>query len=229
MKLILTAQEHYDRLAEMGNDLNDPPAALEYMARWDGPAFWKAIGETRGKDVLEIGIGTGRIARQLLQHGCRSLTGLDVSPKTIEVAKSQLSDFSNAKPILADVAEFCQPASFDIACSVLTFMHIQDKAKALENIVNCLRPGGHLVLSIDNASSPIDFGEWMIPLYPWAPERYTQALGSMGCEVDDPIPLIDKWTDPQGKKTETYGQEIAALIKATRTGFQQQGYAELRS
>ena len=216
MKPILTTQEHYDRLAEMGNDLNDPPEALEYMARWDGPPFWKAIGDSREKDILEIGIGTGRIACQLLKHGCRSLTGLDISPKTIEAAKSQLSDFSNTKLILADITEFCQPTSFDIACSVLTFMHIQDKSRALGNIVNCLRPGGHLVVSIDNASDSFDFGEWEIPLYPWAPERYTQVLGSMGCQVDAPIPLIDKWIDPQGKKSETYGQEIAALIKATK-------------
>lgn len=216
MKPILTAREHYDRLAEMGNDLNDPPAALEYMARWDGPAFWKAIGDSREKDVLEIGIGTGRIARQLLNHGCRSLTGLDVSPKTIDVAKSQLSNFSNTKLILADITEFCQPGSFDIACSVLTFMHVQEKVKALENIVNCLRPGGHLVLSIDKASDSFDFGDWMITLYPWAPESYAQVLGSMGCEVDDPIPLIDNWIDSQGKKSEKYGQEIAAVIKATK-------------
>ena len=216
MKPILTAQEHYDRLAEMGNDVNDPPAALEYMSRWDGPPFWNAIGDSREKDILEIGIGTGRIARLILEHGCRNLTGLDISPKTIEVASSRLSNFANAELILADIAEFCQPGSFDIACSVLTFMHIQDKVKALGNIVNSLRPGGYLVLSIDNASDSFDFGDWVIPLFPWAPERYTQVLGSIGCEIADPIPLIDKWIDSHGKKSETYGQEIATLIKATK-------------
>jgi len=108
MKPILTAQEHYDRLAEMGNDLNDPPAMLEYMSRWDGPPFWNAIGDTGEKDILEIGIGTGRVARQLLKLGCRSLTGLDISPRTIEVAESQLCEFSNVKLILADITEFCQ-------------------------------------------------------------------------------------------------------------------------
>lgn len=216
MKPILTAREHYDRLAGMGNDINDPPEALEYMSRWDGPPFWSAVGDSRGKDVLEIGIGTGRIARRILEHGCRSLTGLDVSPMTIEAAESQLSGFENIELILADITEFCQPGSFDTACSVLTFMHIQDKVTALWNIVKCLRPGGHLVLSISNASDSFDFGEWMIPLFPWAPERYAEALGSMGCEVAEPIPLIDKWIDPQGRKSGTYEQKIAAVLKATK-------------
>ena len=151
-----------------------------------------------------------------MRHGCRSLTGLDISPGTIEVAESQLSDFPNRQLIVADVTEFCQPESFDIACSVLTFMHVQDKPKALENIVESLRPGGHLVLSIDRASDSFDFGDWMITLYPWAPERYMRVLASLGCEVADPIPLIDSWIDPQGNKFETYGREIAAVIRATR-------------
>ena len=216
MKPILTAQEHYDRLAGTGNDVSDPPAALAYMSRWDGPPFWNAIGDSRGKDILEIGIGTGRIARRILERGCRSLTGLDISPKTIEVAGSQLRNFANVELILADIAEFRRPESFDIACSVLTFMHVQDKVKALQNIVDSLRPDGYLVLSTENASESFDFGEWTIPLFPWAPERYVHALGSMGCEVAEPIPLIDKWIDPQGRKSETYGQEIAAMIRATK-------------
>ena len=110
MKPILTAREHYDRLARMGNDIDDPPEALEYMARWDGPPFWEAVGDPGGKDVLEVGIGTGRIARQVLERGCRSLTGLDISPETIEIAGTQLSAFPNTKLILADVIDFCQPS-----------------------------------------------------------------------------------------------------------------------
>ncbi len=217
MKPIITTLEHYDRLADMGNGLNDPPAAQEYMSRWDGPSFWKAISDIRGKDVLEVGIGCGRIARQLLKHGCHSLTGLDISPKSIEVARSQLSDFSNLNLILEDITEFCQPASFDIVCSVLTFMHVENKRKALENIVNCIRPGGHIVLSIDNASDSFDFGEWMIQLHPWAPERYAEELNSTGCEEVELIPLIDTWSGPGGQKMETYGEQIATLVKASKT------------
>lgn len=216
MKPTITTQEHYDRLAEMGNGLNDPPTAQEYMTRWDGPPFWNAIGDLREKDVLEVGIGVGRIACQLLKYGCRSLTGLDISPKTIEAARSQLSDFSNVKLILDDITEFCQPASFDIVCSVLTFMHVQDKRKALENIVNSLRPGGHLVLSIDNASDSFDFGDWMVQLHPWAPERYAEALNSIGCVGVGLIPLIDTWLGAEGQKMDTYGEQIATVVKATK-------------
>jgi SAM-dependent methyltransferase len=216
MKPTITAREHYDRLAESGHGRDDPPFMQEYMARWDGPPFWKAIGDVREKDVLEVGIGCSRIARQVLKHGCRSLTGLDISPKTIAAAKADLAEFPNVELVLADINDFVRPESFDAAFSVLTLMHVQDKQRALQNVVDSLCPGGHLVLSIDNASDSLDFGNWTVKLYPWAPERYAQVLSSIGCEVADPIPLIDTWVTPKGKKSETFGQEIATLVKATK-------------
>ena len=216
MKPKLTAREHYDRLAKMGNDINDPPDALSYMARWDGPPFWDAIGDPRGKDVLETGVGTGRLALQLLEKRCRSFTGLDISPLTIEAAGNRLNGFSNVRLILGDISEFRRPCGFDIAYSVLTFMHVQDKAKALENMVGSLRPGGKLVLSLDMASDTFDFGQWEVPLFPWEPELYIQTLESLGCDMSEPIPLVDRWRDSSGGVSDTFGKVIATLISAVR-------------
>lgn len=216
MKPNITAREHYDRLAEMGNGLDDPPFMQEYMARWDGPPFWDALGDLRGKDVLEAGIGIGRIARGILNQGCRSLTGLDVSPKTIELAGEQLGEFSNLELVLKDIAGFRRPESFDAVCSVLTFMHVEDKRKVLENMVDCLRPGGRIVLSIDNASHTLDAGKWTVTLHPWEPERYAEVLSSAGCEEVELTPLMDTWSGPEGERMETYGERIATVIHARR-------------
>ena len=65
MKPSISAGEHYDRLAEAGHGRDDPPCMRQYMARWDGPPFFDAPADPRGKDILEIGVGDGRIARQL--------------------------------------------------------------------------------------------------------------------------------------------------------------------
>lgn len=215
MKQEITAKEHYDRLAESGHGRNDPPLLQQYMARWDGPPFWNTLDDLSGKDVLEIGIGCGRIARQLLKRGCRSLTGLDISPKTIAAAATDLAEFSNIELVNSDITDFTRPNSFDLATSVLTFMHVKDKRRALNNVVDSLRQGGQVVLSIDNASDSIDFGDWTVTLHPWLPEQYADVLAEAGCDVDDPIPLIDTWIDPKGKKSDTYGEAIATIIRAT--------------
>ena len=216
MKPTITAQEHYDRLAESGHGRDDSPAMQQYMARWDGPLFYEALGDLRGKDVLEVGVGCGRVARQVLDRGCRSVTGVDISPKTIASAKGDLADFLNVELVLADISDFTRPDSFDVALSVLTFMHVQNKPLALRNVVDSLRSSGCLVLSIDHASDSLDFGDWRVDLHPWAPQRYAEVLASVGCEVEPLVPLIDTWSKPNGKQSETYGQAIATLVKARK-------------
>ncbi len=216
MKPTISTREHYDRLADAGHGRNDPPFMQEYMARWDGPLFYDALGNLSNADVLEVGIGTGRIAHQILELGCRHLTGLDISPKTLAAAKEDLVGFANLELILVDISEFRRDVSFDVAYSVLTFMHIQDKPKALQNIVASLRPGGCVVLSIDQLSDSIDFGEWTVELAPWLPAQYVAALEGVGCEVAEPAPLIDSWTDPDGKRSDTYGECVATLISGAR-------------
>ncbi|MEA3265895.1 MAG: class I SAM-dependent methyltransferase [Candidatus Fermentibacteria bacterium] len=170
-----------------------------------------------GKDVLEVGIGVGRMARQILKRGCGHLTGLDISPKTIAVAQKDLAEFPNLELTLADITEFRRNLSFDLAYSVLTFMHVEDKPAALENIVASLRPGGSIVLSIDNSSSnSVDFGKWTVAVSRWLPAQYVAALKDLGCDVSDPVPLIDSWISQNGKRSETYGQCVATLIKAVK-------------
>ena len=216
MKPTLSAKAHYDRLAEAGHGRSDPPSLQEYMARWDGPQFYDTLGDLRDADVLEVGVGIGRVARQILERGCRLLTGVDISPGTLAAAKEELAEFSNLELVQADISEFRRERSYDLAYSVLTFMHVEDKPRALENIVASLRPAGRLVLSIDQPSDSIDFGEWTVALSPWLPEQYAAALGQVGCEVAEPVPLIDSWTTPDGKHSDTYGECVATLISGVK-------------
>ena len=131
---IVSTLVHYERLIDEGNDPSeDSPMMQSYMARWDGPAFLKALGDLSGKCVLEVGVGAGRVALQVLRRGCGRLTGVDLSPKTVARARSNLADYRNVELVVGDVGRFVRPESFDVAYSVLTLMHVEDKAKALGN------------------------------------------------------------------------------------------------
>lgn len=57
---------HYDILIENNNDpFRDPPLMQKYMDKWDGQIFIDSMYITKSKKVLEIGIGTGRIAARV--------------------------------------------------------------------------------------------------------------------------------------------------------------------
>ena len=216
---ITSTLDHYQRLIDEGNDPSeDRPMLQSYMARWDGLAFFKGLGDLSGKRVLEVGVGTGRVARQILQRGCSRLTGVDLSPKTVARARSNLSDYGNVELVVDDIGRFVRLESFDVAYSILTFMHVEDKTGALGNIVASLRAGGRVVLSIDHAGEWLDFGNRKVRLHPAGAGDYVSWLQELDCLVEAQIPLIDTWLDGQGQKLETYGQAIATLITATKKG-----------
>ena len=95
-------RSHYDLLIEENNDpFRDPPALRKYMESWDGQVFLDLMELDESKTVLEIGVGTGRLAIKTAGC-CRWLTGIDISPKTIERARENLQHCLNISLICDD-------------------------------------------------------------------------------------------------------------------------------
>ena len=163
----MNVSNHYDLLIEENNDpFNDPPALQEYMNQWDGALFLKSLNLTANKSVLEIGVGTGRIAVKVAPH-CKRLVGVDISPKTIERAKENLKDYSNISFVCADFNTHPFNETFDIIYSSLTMMHFENKQRVISKVDTLLYKGGVFCLSIDkNQSDYIDMGTRKIKIYP---------------------------------------------------------------
>jgi len=159
--------EHYDKLIDENNDpVYDPEQLKEYMDKWDGKVFIDSMKLDKSKTVLEIGVGTGRLAVKTTPL-CRKFFGIDISPKTIDKAKYNLSQHQNAELICADFMTYNFDSVFDVVYSSLTFMHIRDKQKCVNKIYSLLKPKGHFVLSIDkNQNKYIECGDRKIEIYP---------------------------------------------------------------
>lgn len=58
-----SVSHHYDLLIDEGNDpVHDPKSLRDYMDKWDGQGFIDNMELDKNKSVLEIGVGTGRLA-----------------------------------------------------------------------------------------------------------------------------------------------------------------------
>ncbi len=115
--------KHYDLLIDEGNDaFRDPPALQEYMNKWDGRNFIESMALDKKKTVLEIGIGTGRIADKVAPL-CLRFTGIDISPKTIERAIINLNVHNNIDFLCADFLLYPFALTYDVIYSSLTMMH----------------------------------------------------------------------------------------------------------
>ena len=66
---------HYDWLVDENNDpVHDPEPLRTYMDQWDGQPFMDALHLGKEKSVLEIGVGTGRLAVRAAPN-CREFCG----------------------------------------------------------------------------------------------------------------------------------------------------------
>ncbi len=198
--------DHYDRLIDENNDpVFDPQPLKDYMDKWDGQRFVDSMNLDKAKSVLEIGVGTGRLALKVAPL-CSLFVGIDVSSKTISRAIENLSSYTNVNLICDDflLHEFKEP--FDVVYSSLTFMHIKDKQIAINKVAALLKDDGLFVLSIDkNDNKYIDMGVRRIKIYPDNPcmiKKYiTQANLSITSEfeTDFAYVLVSKKPSPVGE------------------------------
>lgn len=178
--------EHYNKLIDENNDpARDPKPLRDYMDKWDGQRFIESMQLDKSKAVLEIGVGTGRIAVKVAPN-CKSLCGIDVSEKTIQRATENLSMYQNIK-LVCDDFMFCKfEAEFDVIYSSLTFMHIQDKSSAIQKIAALLSNNGLFVLSIDkNQNEYIDMGDRRVKIYPDNPNDIRSYLSASKLKIID--------------------------------------------
>lgn len=158
---------HYDLLIDEGNDpVHDPEPLQDYMNKWDGQDFINAMQLDKTKSVLEIGVGTGRLAVRVAPL-CDKFCGIDISPKTVNKAKENLVQYSNVNLICGNFLTHSFLDQFDVIYSSLTFMHIKEKQDAIDKVFMLLKDGGRFILFIDkNQDECIDMGLRKIKIFP---------------------------------------------------------------
>jgi ubiquinone/menaquinone biosynthesis C-methylase UbiE len=101
-----------------------------------------------GKQVLEVGCGTGLILERIAQFAERA-EGVDVSPGMVDRARQRGLDVRVADATSLPYAD----GSFDVACSFKVLAHVPQFDAALVEMLRVVRPGGHIVFDVYNRRS----------------------------------------------------------------------------
>ena len=186
--MINNVSAHYDALIDENNDpVFDSAPLTIYMNRWDGAAFIDLMDLNVNKSVLEIGVGTGRLALRIAPL-CGSFTGIDISEKTIIKATQNLKGRDNISLIHGDFNTFDFTLKFDVIYSSLTFMHFKNKADTIAKIYSLLVPNGSFVLSIDkNKEKYIKCNGRTVEIYPDDPDTTKSYLQNAGFVIKNII------------------------------------------
>ncbi len=119
-----------------------------YHALVDALTVDLVLRYARGKDVIEVGCGTGLILKDVAREARRAM-GVDLSAGMLRRSRGR-----GLRVAQGDATSIpCASESFDVVCSFKVLPHVRDLRAALAEMTRLLRPGGHLILEFYNRRS----------------------------------------------------------------------------
>lgn len=155
----------------------DSAAAGFYNAYYDRPACLGLMGDVRGKHVFDAACGPGLYAADLVARGAK-VTGCDVSPRMVELARERASRAEFRCHDLADPLEWVGDGCMDLVLMALAIEYIDDRVALLRELRRVLRPDGALVLSRMHPT-----GDWLRHGGNYFEERVIEETWSAGWRV----------------------------------------------
>ena len=137
---------------------------MDFVERLLGRGNREWLGERATGRVLEVAIGTGRSLPFYVT--ATSLTGVDLSPEMLAVARRRADERGLPLDLLVGDAEALpvEDAAYDTVLCSLSLCTIPDPAAAIAEMKRVLVPGGRLLLLDHVASSwpPVYAVQWLV-------------------------------------------------------------------
>ncbi len=139
--------------------------------------------DLNGKNVIDVGCGGGILSESLAQSGA-NVTGIDLAPALIEIAKLHLHESNlqvNYECInVADKATQCA-GTFDVVTCMELLEHVPDPMGIIQNCAKLLKPGGVAFFSTLNRTLKgyalgVLAAEYILKLVPKGTHDYAQFI-----------------------------------------------------
>jgi malonyl-CoA O-methyltransferase len=135
----LEARAAYERLAAVY-----PPEPHNPLMQLDDAVLKELLPPVRGRRALDLGCGSGRWARRLIEGGAALVVGCDAAAAMLARARRE----TTAHLVRADVRALpLRDAAFDLVVCALVLGHVADLGAAVAEIARLLAPGGTAVWS----------------------------------------------------------------------------------
>lgn len=154
------------------HDLN--PARLKFIAD---------RAEIADRPILDVGCGGGILAESLARKGGK-VTGIDVAPKVLAIARLHLHESGldvDYRETTIEQQALETPEHFDVVTCMEMLEHVPEPASVIQSVQELLKPGGHAFFSTLNRT-PLAFAlgivgaEHIARLLPRGTHRYDRFI-----------------------------------------------------
>ncbi len=113
-------------------------------------------GVKGGMDILDVACGTGVMFDYYLKRGVRSITGVDISDKMIEIARKKFRKHDNITLLALDVEDLASNEGYDVCMIYNAFPHFPDHHSLIKSMHGLTKDGGRLCIAHGASKATID-------------------------------------------------------------------------
>lgn len=185
--------------------------------------------ESKGKRVLEIGVGLGSDHQQFAQAGAE-LFGLDLTARAVEHTQRRLKCLGLQSTIaIGDAEDLSFPENtFDIVYSWGVLHHSPDTPKAITEVWRVLKPGGVAKIMIYSKWSVVGAMLWsryaLMKGKPWMSlteiyDRYLESSGTKAYTISQAKQLMGSFENLRIWTELTHGDLLSSQAGQRHTGL----------
>lgn len=150
----MSGKQAYDDIADLYRDSKQ----LRFRHFVERHTVFDALGDLRGRTVLDLACGEGIYARAFKRAGAAGVTGVDISGAMVALANAQEErEPLGCRYVREDAGAFTPAEPVDIVTAVYLLNYARARAELDRFARACfraLRPGGRLVGFNDNVRRP---------------------------------------------------------------------------
>ena len=155
-----------DHIAAITKESDNPWIEAEIWEEMESGTLKHVIDAIKGSSerlrILDVGVGLGRLLERIKSSGFENLDlyGIDISLPYLQIAHSKGLNVAMAK-----IEDMPYPTEyFDVITCTDVLEHVEDLNLCITRIINCLKPGGKLIVRVPNRE---DLSSYLKPDYPY--------------------------------------------------------------
>lgn len=185
----MSSQSGYDLVASSYDQKE------KYLNSFEKGKVLELIGDIKGKKVLDVGAGTGRLALKLFQLGA-DVSAVDISSEILKVLKKKNPQI---KTVVADGEKLpLLDGSIDLITATFFLVHLKNPQRFFAEAYRVLRDGGELlVTNINQKEAPeikTNFGFIKIESFYHRQEKIRELLDEQAFKIKKEEIILEKDT-----------------------------------